>query len=154
MQITRRPNAKAHKVGHKIVLRAIKDIKPGEEITYNYGRDYFSQRHHAAWLQMRQVPEETSRCTCEGTFQYPVNQGPANQGAAGQHSVTKRVRGPGLQATRWRSLAIAPVRLTQGQSEPFNYAPPNRPKWGCAHLDATARVLGNDFQGPSVCGGP
>jgi hypothetical protein len=29
------------------------------------------QCHHAAWLQMRQVPEETSRCACEGTRQKP-----------------------------------------------------------------------------------
>jgi SET domain-containing protein len=36
-----RPNAKARTVGHKVFLRAIKNIKPGDEITYNYGRDYF-----------------------------------------------------------------------------------------------------------------
>ena len=36
-----RPNAKARTVGHQVFLRAIKNIKPGDEITYNYGRDYF-----------------------------------------------------------------------------------------------------------------
>ena len=36
-----RPNAKSHTVGHKIILRAIKNINPGDEITYSYGRDYF-----------------------------------------------------------------------------------------------------------------
>ena len=36
-----RPNAKARTVGHRVFLRAIKNIKPGDEITYNYGRDYF-----------------------------------------------------------------------------------------------------------------
>ena len=36
-----RPNAKARTVGHKVFLRAIKNIKPGDEITYNYGRNYF-----------------------------------------------------------------------------------------------------------------
>ena len=36
-----RPNAKARTVGHKVFLRAIKNINPGDEITYNYGRDYF-----------------------------------------------------------------------------------------------------------------
>jgi len=27
-------------MGHKVVIRAIKNIKTGAEITYNYGRDY------------------------------------------------------------------------------------------------------------------
>jgi len=36
-----RPNAKSHTVGHKVILRAIKNINPGDEITYSYGRDYF-----------------------------------------------------------------------------------------------------------------
>jgi uncharacterized protein len=36
-----RPNAESHKMGHKVILRAIKNIEPGDEITYSYGRDYF-----------------------------------------------------------------------------------------------------------------
>ena len=36
-----RPNAESELVRGKIVLRAIKVIRPGEEITYNYGREYF-----------------------------------------------------------------------------------------------------------------
>ena len=36
-----RPNAESHRLNGKIILRAIKSIGPGEEITYNYGRDYF-----------------------------------------------------------------------------------------------------------------
>jgi uncharacterized protein len=36
-----RPNAKAHQTGHKMFLRAIKAIEPGDEITWNYGRDYY-----------------------------------------------------------------------------------------------------------------
>src|SRR5262249_2972155 len=35
-----RPNAETHRIGHKVVIRAIKNIKTGAEITYNYGRDY------------------------------------------------------------------------------------------------------------------
>jgi SET domain-containing protein len=36
-----RPNAESHRMNGKVVLRAIKTINPGDEITYNYGRDYF-----------------------------------------------------------------------------------------------------------------
>jgi SET domain-containing protein len=36
-----RPNAESHRINGKVVLRAIKPIQPGDEITYNYGRDYF-----------------------------------------------------------------------------------------------------------------
>ena len=36
-----RPNAESHHLNGKIILRAIKGIKPGDEITYDYGRDYF-----------------------------------------------------------------------------------------------------------------
>jgi uncharacterized protein len=35
-----RPNAETHRIGHKVVIRAIKNIKTDAEITYNYGRDY------------------------------------------------------------------------------------------------------------------
>jgi SET domain-containing protein len=34
------PNARSELIGGKIVLRAIRRIGPGEEITYDYGNDY------------------------------------------------------------------------------------------------------------------
>ena len=37
-----RPNAESHRLNGKVVLRAIKTINAGDEITYNYGRDYFN----------------------------------------------------------------------------------------------------------------
>jgi SET domain-containing protein len=37
-----RPNAETERRNGKVFIRAIKAIKPGEEITYDYGRDYFS----------------------------------------------------------------------------------------------------------------
>jgi SET domain-containing protein len=37
-----RPNAESDRRQGKVFIRAIKNIKPGEEITYGYGRDYFS----------------------------------------------------------------------------------------------------------------
>jgi SET domain-containing protein len=36
-----RPNAEVYFVKHVIKIRAIKNIKPDDEITYNYGRGYF-----------------------------------------------------------------------------------------------------------------
>jgi SET domain-containing protein len=36
-----RPNAQSYIVKHTIKIRALRTIKPGEEITYNYGRNYF-----------------------------------------------------------------------------------------------------------------
>src|SRR5215470_1758536 len=35
-----RPNAETHRIGHKVIIRAIKNIRTGAEITYHYGRDY------------------------------------------------------------------------------------------------------------------
>jgi uncharacterized protein len=35
-----RPNAEAHTIGHTVIIRAVKHIGAGDEITYNYGRDY------------------------------------------------------------------------------------------------------------------
>jgi len=36
-----RPNAEVYFVGHTIKIRATRNIKPGDEITYDYGRDHF-----------------------------------------------------------------------------------------------------------------
>ncbi len=37
-----RANAESDLRKGKVILRAIRDIAPGEEITYDYGRDYFA----------------------------------------------------------------------------------------------------------------
>jgi uncharacterized protein len=37
-----RPNAESHTIGHRVFLRAIKNIKPDDEITYDYGDDYLA----------------------------------------------------------------------------------------------------------------
>jgi SET domain-containing protein len=36
-----RPNAEVYFVKHIIKIRAIRNIKPGDEISYHYGRNYF-----------------------------------------------------------------------------------------------------------------
>src|SRR5689334_14370350 len=36
-----RPNAESARSKGKVILRAIKKIRPGDEITYGYGRDYY-----------------------------------------------------------------------------------------------------------------
>src|SRR5215468_8335359 len=65
-----RPNAEIHTIGHM--------SHTSHQEHQNRRRDYLQLRprlshqcHHAAWLQMRQVPEETSRCAREGTRQKP-----------------------------------------------------------------------------------
>ncbi len=37
-----RPNAETDIRGHKIHIVALRNIEPGDEITYNYGRNYFN----------------------------------------------------------------------------------------------------------------
>jgi SET domain-containing protein len=37
-----KPNAETDVKKHKILISAIRTIYPGDEITYNYGRDYFT----------------------------------------------------------------------------------------------------------------
>jgi hypothetical protein len=37
-----RPNAESDVRGHTIIIRAIKTIAPGDEITYDYGKNYFN----------------------------------------------------------------------------------------------------------------
>ena len=34
------PNADTYSVGHRVFIRALRNIKPGEEIVYDYGIDY------------------------------------------------------------------------------------------------------------------
>jgi uncharacterized protein len=36
-----KPNAESDVKGHKVIITAIKNIYPGNEVTYSYGRDYF-----------------------------------------------------------------------------------------------------------------
>jgi uncharacterized protein len=36
-----RPNAESDVKKHKVIIRAIRNIEPGAEITYDYGKDYF-----------------------------------------------------------------------------------------------------------------
>jgi uncharacterized protein len=36
------PNAETHIIGHKVIIRALKNIRGDVEITYNYGRDYLT----------------------------------------------------------------------------------------------------------------
>jgi uncharacterized protein len=36
-----RPNSEVYFVGHVIKIRALRNIKPGTELSYTYGRDYF-----------------------------------------------------------------------------------------------------------------
>jgi len=37
------PNCEAYIVGKKVKIRAVKNIKAGEELSYDYGKDYFDE---------------------------------------------------------------------------------------------------------------
>src|SRR5262245_49299293 len=63
-----RPNAETDTIGHKVIIRAIKNIRTGADHLQLRPR-LFDHHHHAAWLQMRQVPEGAGRCSREGARQ-------------------------------------------------------------------------------------
>ncbi len=50
------PNAEIYDVGHKVFIRTLRNIKPGEEITYDYGIDYLRNVIGLLELQMRPLP--------------------------------------------------------------------------------------------------
>ena len=47
-----------------IKIRAIKNIKPDTELSYNYGRNYVDMLHQAGRLQVHRVPEEEGQGPC------------------------------------------------------------------------------------------
>jgi hypothetical protein len=77
-----RPNADSVLVKGKMVLRAIKAIAPDEEITYDYGRDYFDlfigpKGCQCIKCRPARVRQRSSR---------KVKGGPARYGARGRHN--------------------------------------------------------------------
>ena len=56
-----RPNAEVYFVKHVIKIRAIKNIKPGDEITYHYGRNYVDAFIKARRLQVQILRQEAGQ---------------------------------------------------------------------------------------------
>jgi hypothetical protein len=56
-----RPNAEVYFVKHVIKIRAIKNIKPGDEITYHYGRNYFDAFIKAVGCKCAACARKTAR---------------------------------------------------------------------------------------------
>jgi SET domain-containing protein len=56
-----RPNAESDSRNHRVFLRAIKRIKPGEEITYDYGSDYFEAYLKAKGCKCAKCREKRSK---------------------------------------------------------------------------------------------
>jgi SET domain-containing protein len=60
-----RPNAEVYFVKHVIKIRAIKNIKPGDEITYHYGRDYFDSFIKAVGCKCRACAKKAAKVRLE-----------------------------------------------------------------------------------------
>jgi hypothetical protein len=56
-----RPNAEVYFVKHVIKIRAIKSIKAGDEITYNYGHNYFDAFIKAVGCKCRPCAKKRAR---------------------------------------------------------------------------------------------
>src|SRR5262249_21423340 len=92
-----RPNAEAYFVKHVIKIRAIKNIKPGDEITYHYGRDYFDSFIKAMG------------CKCRACARNRAELGPRGRGRR-----TRRARwGARVRKPSWRRGSRVGPRLVQ-----------------------------------------
>src|SRR5262244_3159326 len=60
-----RPNAEVYFVKHVIKIRAIKNIRPGDEITYHYGRDYFDSFIREAGCKCKGCAKKRSKLRAE-----------------------------------------------------------------------------------------
>ena len=56
-----RPNAEVYFVKHVIRIRAIKNIKPDDEITYHYGRNYVDAFHQGGRLQVQVLRQQAGQ---------------------------------------------------------------------------------------------
>jgi hypothetical protein len=81
-----RPNARIHTIGHKVIIRALKNIKPGAE-TYNYGRDYLTNviTRRGCTPSYDSIKDRRSR-NCGGVRDLRASGGPADTAIGhGQH---------------------------------------------------------------------
>ena len=60
-----RPNAEVYFVKHAIKIRAIKNIEAGDEITYNYGRNYFDAFIKAVGCKCRACARKRAKLRLE-----------------------------------------------------------------------------------------
>ena len=60
-----RPNAEAYVIGHAVKIRAIKTIRPGDEITYHYGRNYFDSFIREAGCRCKACARKRSKLRAE-----------------------------------------------------------------------------------------
>jgi SET domain-containing protein len=83
-----RPNAEPIIAKWKIRIRAVKNIKPGDEITYNYGRDYFDMFIKAKGCRCKTCIEKRRATRRASALMRAKRQARAN-GKAGQRRRTK-----------------------------------------------------------------
>jgi ssDNA-binding Zn-finger/Zn-ribbon topoisomerase 1 len=84
-----RPNAEVEIYGHRVFIRARKAIEPGEEITYDYGTDYFKAFLGKDVCQCPKCREYRKAERAERRKAAKRRQARANKRKAATRSVTK-----------------------------------------------------------------
>jgi SET domain-containing protein len=95
-----RPNAESDVKGHKVIILARKKIKPGEEITYDYGKDYFD-------IFLKPVGCKCDKCREKRAVERALKRAKKlraerRAAAAGKKPTVKRGRRPGTGKTKTR----------------------------------------------------
>jgi hypothetical protein len=64
---------RGHTIGHKVIIRAIKNIRTGAEITYNYGRDYLTNVITRRGCKCDKCRKKRADARAKGTRQKPTS---------------------------------------------------------------------------------
>lgn len=91
-----RPNAESDVKGHKVVITARRRIKPGEEITYDYGKDYFDIFLKPVGCKCQKCREQRAAARAEARAK--KQRAERRAAAAGKKPQVKRGRVGGVNA--------------------------------------------------------
>ena len=111
-----RPNSESHQLHGKVFIRALRAIKEGEEITWNYGRDYFVNVITPARLQVREVPREAQQAR-GANWRWPPSGAPRGRNA--RHGAKRAAKSSSRSSRRDASYcALSPCGRGQPQMYP------------------------------------